>query len=139
MSGSILRRCHQISEEHGPNKLKILPYVLIRVIVCCFCFCLKEIKKNGLRTPPLYQENPANKTQVRRNGSKVEISAGDLTLGDIVEVKAGDMIPADIRIIKSDGFKVKANTSNRNQHYDQTKTTYRQLCIIVYHRWTSRV
>ena len=53
-----MRRCHQISEEHGPNKLKFLPYVLIRVIVCCFCFCLKEIKKNGLRTPPIYLENP---------------------------------------------------------------------------------
>ena len=29
--------------------------------------------------------NSASKTQVRRNSSKVEISAGDLTLGDIVE------------------------------------------------------
>ena len=63
-----------------------------------------------MRTPLMYHENPASKTQVRRNSSKVEISAGDLTLGDIVEVKAGDMIPADIRIIKSGGFKVKANT-----------------------------
>ena len=65
--------------------------------------------------------NSASKTQVRRNSSKVEISAGDLTLGDIVEVKAGDMIPADIRIIKSDDFNVKANTYNINQHDDQTK------------------
>ena len=60
--------------------------------------------------------------------TKVEISAGDLTLGDIVEVKAGEMIPADIRIIKSDGFKVKANTYNINYH-DQTKTTYHHLRI----------
>ena len=72
--------------------------------------------------------NSASKTQVGRNSSKVEISAGDLTLGDIVEVKAGDMIPADIRIIKSDGFKVKANTYNINYH-DQTKTTYHHLRI----------
>ena len=116
-------------KEQGPNKLKNPPYVPIWVRVCCFCFCLKEIKKNGLKTPPMYQENPANKTQVRRNGSKVEISAGDLTLGDIVEVKAGDMIPADIRIIKCDGFKVKANT------YISDHTVYHHLN----HRWTSQV
>ena len=76
---------HQVS-EHGPNKLKNPPYVPIWVRVCCFC--LKEIKKNGLRTLPMYLENLANKTHVRRNGSKVEFSAGNLTLGDIVEMKA---------------------------------------------------
>ena len=65
----------------------------------------------------------------------MEISASDLALGDIVEMKAGDMIRADIRIIKSDGFKVKATTYNINQHDDRSKTTYHHL----YHRWTSRV
>ena len=83
----------------------------------------------------MYLDNLANKTHLRRNGSKVEFSAGNLTLGDIVEMKAGDMIPADIRIINSDGFKVKANTYTINQHDDRSKTTYHHL----YHRWTSRV
>ena len=86
--------------------MKNPPQVPIWVRLCCFCFCLKEIKKNGFSYGPFYQKNPAKTTRVRRNGSTVEIPAEDLTLGDIVELKAGDLIPADIRIIKSDGFKV---------------------------------
>merc|ERR1711936_596347 len=98
---------HKLSgEEQGPNQVKNPPYVPIWVRLCCFCFCLDEIKENGFSSPPEFQENPAKTTHVRRNGSKVEISAADLTVGDIVEVKEGDLVPADIRIIKSDGFKV---------------------------------
>ena len=42
----------------------------------------------------------------RRDGEKVTITAGELTLGDIVEVKFGDRIPADIRVLEARGFKV---------------------------------
>ena len=93
-------------KEHGPNQLPTPPSVPIWIRVCCFCFCLDEIKKNGFSHGPQYHENPAKTAQVRRNGSTMEISAGDLTVGDIVELKTGDLIPADVRIIKSDGFKV---------------------------------
>ena len=43
---------------------------------------------------------------VIRDGKKQNISAEEVTLGDIVEVKFGDSIPADIRIITASGFKV---------------------------------
>ena len=93
-------------KEHGPNAIRSPPQVPIWVRLCCFCFCLEEIKKNGFSYGPEYQKNPAKTARVRRNGSTVEIPAEDLTLGDIVELKAGDMVPADIRIIKADGFEV---------------------------------
>ena len=70
-----------------------------------------------------------NVVLVRRTSTVVEVSPVELVYGDIVEVKAGDMIPADIRIIKSDGFKVKANT------YISNHTVYHHLN----HRWTSQV
>jgi len=105
-SGLTKEQVAEGQKEHGPNQVKNPPQVPIWVRLCCFCFCLKEIKKNGFSYGPFYQKNPAKTTRVRRNGSTVEIPAEDLTLGDIVELKAGDLIPADIRIIKSDGFKV---------------------------------
>merc|ERR1719436_1944736 len=43
---------------------------------------------------------------VIRNGEKVNIKAGELTLGDVVEIKFGERIPADIRVIECRGFKV---------------------------------
>ena len=105
-SGLTKEQVVESKEEQGPNQVKNPPYVPIWVRLCCFCFCLDEIKENGFSSPPEFQENPAKTAHVRRNGSKVEISAADLTVGDIVEVKEGDLVPADIRIIKSDGFKV---------------------------------
>ena len=68
-------------KEHGPNQLPTPPSVPIWMRVCCFCFCLDEIKKNGFSHGPQYHENPAKTAHVRRNGSTVEISAGDLTAG----------------------------------------------------------
>ena len=103
-------------KEHGPNQLPTPPSVPIWIRVCCFCFCLDEIKKNGFSHGPQYHENPAKTAQVRRNGSTMEISAADLTVGDIVELKAGDLIPADIRIIKSDGFKVNITVIFSSDH-----------------------
>ena len=105
-SGLTKEQVAEGQKEHGPNQIRNPPQVPIWVRLCCFCFCLKEIKKNGLSYGPEYQKNPAKSTHVRRNGSTVEISAEDLTVGDIVDLKAGDLVPADIRIIKSDGLKV---------------------------------
>jgi len=44
---------------------------------------------------------------VIRSGEKTQILASNIVLGDIIEVKGGDKIPADIRIISSNGMKVK--------------------------------
>jgi len=41
-----------------------------------------------------------------RDGEKLTMKAGELTLGDIIYVKFGDRLPADVRVIESIGFKV---------------------------------
>jgi len=111
-------------KEHGPNAIRSPPQVPIWVRLCCFCFCLEEIKKNGFSYGPEYQKNPAKTTRVRRNGSTVEIPAEDLTLGDIVELKAGDMVPADIRIIKADGFEVDQSSLTGSSGPDSRKPEF---------------
>lgn len=47
---------------------------------------------------------------VIRDGKKNEINANLLVVGDLVEIKGGDRVPADIRIITSQGCKVKIHT-----------------------------
>lgn len=42
-----------------------------------------------------------------RDGKKNQINANQLVVGDLVEIKGGDRVPADIRIITSQGCKVK--------------------------------
>lgn len=44
---------------------------------------------------------------VIRDGEKLQINAELVVLGDLVEVKGGDRIPADLRVISSNGCKVK--------------------------------
>ncbi|MRS11900.1 MAG: cation-translocating P-type ATPase [Actinobacteria bacterium] len=43
---------------------------------------------------------------VRRDGSVVEIPAGELTVGDIVLLDAGRVVPADLRIIESASLRI---------------------------------
>ena len=44
---------------------------------------------------------------VIRDNQKYVILAEKLVVGDIVEISAGDRLPADIRILSSNGLKVK--------------------------------
>lgn len=44
---------------------------------------------------------------VIRGGEKIQIPVQDVVVGDLVEVKRGDRIPADIRLISSQGCKVR--------------------------------
>ena len=44
---------------------------------------------------------------VIRGGEKFQIPVHEVVVGDLVEVKAGDRIPADIRLISSQGCKVR--------------------------------
>ena len=65
-----------------------------------------------------YQENKSSKimesfaklippnARVFREGTKVDIEAIDLVVGDIVDIQGGDKTPADIRMIESHGLKV---------------------------------
>jgi sodium/potassium-transporting ATPase subunit alpha len=47
------------------------------------------------------------KATVIRGGETMTIMSQDLVVGDLVEMKFGDRIPADIRVIHSQGFKVR--------------------------------
>lgn len=47
------------------------------------------------------------KATVIRGGETVTIVSKDIVAGDLVELKFGDRIPADLRIIQSNGFKVR--------------------------------
>merc|ERR1712123_140678 len=58
---------------------------------------------------------------VRRDGEKITITAGELTLGDIVEVKFGDRVPADLRVIEARQFKVD-NSSLTGESEPQART-----------------
>jgi len=46
------------------------------------------------------------KAQVVRDGTRTEIDASELTIGDIVLLNPGDKIPADLRLIKVDNLKI---------------------------------
>jgi len=48
-----------------------------------------------------------------RDGEKKIISAEEVVVGDLVEVKGGDRIPADLRIISSQGCKVRPECQMR--------------------------
>ena len=41
-------------KEQGSNQIRNPPQVPIWVRLCCFCFCLEEIKKNGFSNKPGY-------------------------------------------------------------------------------------
>merc|ERR1712123_354836 len=58
---------------------------------------------------------------VRRDGEKITITAGELTLGDKVEVKFGDRVPADLRVIEASMFKVD-NSSLTGESEPQART-----------------
>lgn len=42
-----------------------------------------------------------------RAGEKMQINVEDVVVGDLVEVKGGDRIPADLRLISTQGCKVR--------------------------------
>merc|ERR1712127_227490 len=81
-----------------------------------------------------YQENKSSRIMdsfknlvpqfalVIRDGTKITITAEELTVGDIVEVKFGDRMPADVRIIESRGFKVD-NSSLTGESEPQSRST----------------
>ena len=46
------------------------------------------------------------KAQVVRGGTRMEIDASDLTIGDIVFLSPGDKVPADLRLVRADNLRV---------------------------------
>ena len=56
-----------------------------------------------------------------RDGEKVNLTAGELTKGDIIEVKFGDRMPADMRVIECRMFKVD-NSSLTGESEPQTRS-----------------
>jgi len=47
-----------------------------------------------------------HRTNVYRNGKRIELETSELVVGDIIDLKYGDVIPADVRIVESFNFKV---------------------------------
>jgi P-type Mg2+ transporter len=50
------------------------------------------------------EDQVATRTQVIRDGKKIDIFSRDVTLGDILDLNAGDLIPADARVISARDF-----------------------------------
>jgi magnesium-transporting ATPase (P-type) len=46
------------------------------------------------------------RAQVIRGGKRLEIDAGELTVGDIVILTPGDKVPADLRLFRSDNLRI---------------------------------
>lgn len=69
---------------------------------------------------------------VRRDGKTLEISAKDVTIGDIVLLDAGRIVPADIRLIESQELQIEESAltgesvptkKNANEIFSDPKTT----------------
>lgn len=69
---------------------------------------------------------------VRRDGKTLEISAQDVTIGDIVLLDAGRIVPADIRLIESQELQIEESAltgesvptkKNANEIFSDPKTT----------------
>ncbi len=65
----------------------------------------------------------ALEAHVVRSGTRMDVDADGLTLGDVVRLKPGDKIPADLRLIKADNLKVEesALTGEANTMEKQTE------------------
>ena len=93
----------EIEEPPGDNLY--LGIVLATVVVVTGIFAYYQDSKSS-RIMDSFKNMVPQYALCIREGTKLNIKAEELTLGDIVEVKFGDRIPADIRILQSNGFKV---------------------------------
>lgn len=64
---------------------------------------------------------------VIRGGEVVSIFTKEVVVGDLIDLKFGDQVPADVRIIKSQGFKVRYVPTLRIEYGICKSTTYVSL------------
>uniref|UniRef100_A0A6A7FNN5 Sodium/potassium-transporting ATPase subunit alpha n=1 Tax=Hirondellea gigas TaxID=1518452 RepID=A0A6A7FNN5_9CRUS len=93
------------AEEEPNNDNLYLGVVLTGVVVITGVFSYSQEAKSS-RIMESFKNMVPQYALVLRDGEKQNLTAEQLSVGDIVEVKFGDRVPADIRIIESRGFKV---------------------------------
>jgi len=93
------------AEEEPNNDNLYLGVVLTSVVVITGVFSYYQEAKSSKIMESFANMIPQYAI-VLRDGEKQNLTAEELSLGDVVEVKFGDRVPADIRIIESRGFKV---------------------------------
>jgi sodium/potassium-transporting ATPase subunit alpha len=94
------------AEEKTPGDNLYLGIVLAAVVVITGIF---EYYQEGKATSLMksFAKMQPKESKVLRGGLLQNIEARELVYGDIIQVKFGDQVPADIRILSSDGFKVR--------------------------------
>ncbi|CAJ0942356.1 unnamed protein product, partial [Mesorhabditis belari] len=97
-----------------------LGIVLMSVVIVTGCFQYYQESKSS-KIMDSFKNMVPQYAQVIRDGSKHQIRAEEIVIGDIVEVKGGDRVPADIRVISSFGFKVD-NSSLTGESEPQTRS-----------------
>ena len=85
-----------LSDE--PNPATFIMLVLIILISGIISFVQSEKSNNAAQK---LQKMIANKIDVIRNGSVMEIDIDEAVPGDVVKLASGDMIPGDVRFIES--------------------------------------
>merc|ERR1711971_890033 len=106
--------------EEPPDDNLYLGVVLTAVVTVTGIFSYYQESKSA-KIMESFKNLVPQYALVRRDGEKISISAGELTLGDIVEVKFGDRVPADMRVIEARGFKVD-NSSLTGESEPQART-----------------
>merc|ERR1712226_787432 len=106
--------------EEPPDDNLYLGVVLTAVVTVTGIFSYYQESKSA-KIMESFENLVPQYALVRRDGEKISISAGELTLGDIVEVKFGDRVPADLRVVSARGFKVD-NSSLTGESEPQART-----------------
>ncbi|NXX45403.1 ATP4A ATPase, partial [Tricholaema leucomelas] len=82
-----------------------LAIALMAVVVVTGCFgYYQEFKSTNIIAS--FKNLVPQQATVIREGSKQQINARELVVGDLVEIKGGDRVPADIRVLSAQGCKV---------------------------------
>ncbi|XP_069115478.1 sodium/potassium-transporting ATPase subunit alpha-like isoform X2 [Argopecten irradians] len=91
--------------DDPPGDNLYLGIVLTGVVVVTGCFSYYQEAKSS-KIMDSFKSMVPQFALVTRGGTKVDMKAENLVVGDIIDVKFGDRVPADIRLITAQGFKV---------------------------------
>ena len=73
--------------------------IIVLVLISSILEFFEEYRSN--KAAEKLKELVATKSNVIRDGKKIQIPVKEVTIGDIVVLSAGDMIPADLRILEA--------------------------------------
>ena len=103
---SLIAYLIQFASDANTDKANVwLAIVLVVVVFITGCFQYYQDSKSGKIMDSFKKMLPPQATVIR-DGKKQNISATELTIGDLVQVDIGTRVPADIRIVTSSGLKV---------------------------------